>query len=281
MSRAGKLSATALRSLTAAAVIPAVLLLVWIPVLSPVFVIVLAGLAAVGLREYFGMVKALDIAAEPRCVIATGTGLVLWAGWAPAHTLSPALIAAILIVAAGHLFAGKHTLAGLASSVFGLVYVAFFAAHFALLHAVPEKGPVLVTVLLAVVIFSDSGAYFTGRALGKHKLAPVVSPNKTWEGAAGGLILAGAAMAVCSIVFTRMHENAFPSASRVILHVIIGVLIAAAGQIGDLVESMLKRNAGIKDSGALFPGHGGVLDRCDGFLFAAPVFYYLCCIQGP
>jgi phosphatidate cytidylyltransferase len=118
--------------------------------------------------------------------------------------------------------------------------------------------------LLAVVALSDSTQYFAGRAFGRRKLAPSISPAKTIEGALGGVVAAAAAgawLAPMWVIGTTWVEG-----------LALGLLLCAAGIAGDLFESMLKRSAGVKDSSALIPGHGGVLDRIDAHLFAAPVF---------
>jgi phosphatidate cytidylyltransferase len=128
-----------------------------------------------------------------------------------------------------------------------------------------EEGTSRIVLLLAVVISSDVFAYFVGHAIGRHKLAPQVSPGKTVEGAIGGL--AGAALA-SGVVATQLFKDQSPA-----LVIVIGVLVAVAGIVGDLLESLFKRYVGAKDSGALFPGHGGALDRMDAFLLAAPLLY--------
>ena len=120
-------------------------------------------------------------------------------------------------------------------------------------------------LLLAVIVVSDSAQYYTGRAFGRHLLAPAISPKKTVEGAVGGVIIGGAAM-----VFGGLRV--FPDA-RVSLLILMAAAVVAVGIVGDLFESLLKRSAGVKDSSGLIPGHGGVLDRIDSWLFAAPVYY--------
>lgn len=126
------------------------------------------------------------------------------------------------------------------------------------------SGPGVTIWLLAVIALSDSAQYFVGRAFGRRKLAPAVSPAKTVEGAAGGLV----AVAAFGI-FTAGSVLGLSPASGAFLALLLGL----AGILGDLFESMLKRSAGVKDSSALIPGHGGILDRIDSHLFSAPVFY--------
>jgi len=127
------------------------------------------------------------------------------------------------------------------------------------LHAL---RPQLLLFLLLLVVAADIGAYFAGRRFGEHKLAPKVSPGKTWEGVFGGL-LAAALMAAVGVWWFKMNTVPFMA---------LCVVVAVASVVGDLTESLFKRHAGLKDSGSLLPGHGGVLDRVDSVTAAAPVF---------
>jgi phosphatidate cytidylyltransferase len=151
-------------------------------------------------------------------------------------------------------------------ALFGVTYVGFLGAYLLLLHQLPE-GSHWLLVLTAITAGSDSGAYYCGRRFGKHKLCPLVSPNKTIEGALGGLV-AGVAGAVLMAVLLKVQVSIF-------FLVPAAVLLTGVGIIGDLTESMIKRATGTKDSGTILRGHGGVLDRIDSLLFAAPVLYYL------
>jgi phosphatidate cytidylyltransferase len=148
----------------------------------------------------------------------------------------------------------------------GLVVLlpAFFSL--AALRSMAGASGGFLWVLLIVVWAADSGAYFTGRAIGRRKLAPRISPGKTWEGAAGGLVSA----ALLGYLATRL----VPQAENLpgLAWVAVCAAVAAFSVLGDLTESLFKRMAGVKDSGALLPGHGGALDRVDGILAAAPVF---------
>ena len=135
-----------------------------------------------------------------------------------------------------------------------------------------DNGVYLAYWLIAVVIVSDTCAFFVGRRLGKHKLAPNISPMKTIEGAIGGIL--GAVIASLAIKYIFTELEVFSIDISVSISVIGGVLIGCIGIIGDLGESKLKRMAGVKDSGTIFPGHGGVLDRLDSVLLNLPVTYY-------
>ena len=135
-----------------------------------------------------------------------------------------------------------------------------------------DDGVYLAYWLIVVVMVSDTSAFFVGRRLGKHKLAPNVSPMKTIEGAIGGILGAVIASVIINYIFTELEG--FQTDISVSISVIGGVLIGCIGIIGDLAESKLKRIAGVKDSGTIFPGHGGVLDRLDSVLLNLPVTYY-------
>ena len=125
-----------------------------------------------------------------------------------------------------------------------------------------RDGPALAMTLLVIVWAADAGAWFTGRRFGRTRLAPRVSPGKTWEGVAGGVAAAAAAGAAAAWWLGRSWAEILPAA----------VLASGASVVGDLFESVLKRRAGVKDSGRLLPGHGGILDRIDGLTAAAPVY---------
>jgi phosphatidate cytidylyltransferase len=137
-------------------------------------------------------------------------------------------------------------------------------------HAVGMTGRMMVLYLIAVVKISDVGAFFTGRSLGKHKLFPRLSPKKTWEGLAGG-VLSSLGMSLAFYWFTNgaLGKVAFGLHDAIIL----GLILPIVAVIGDLFESLLKRAAGVKDSGAIIPGMGGVLDVLDSLMFGAPVLY--------
>lgn len=126
-----------------------------------------------------------------------------------------------------------------------------------------ENGPSLLMYLLLLIWIADSGAYFAGRAFGKHKLAPVISPGKSIEGVLGGLLLSAI------FVFFAAEYTGYTNS---VLFLVMSIIVALVSVYGDLFESLLKRRAGVKDSGALLPGHGGVLDRLDSLIAAAPFF---------
>ena len=164
-------------------------------------------------------------------------------------------------------FTQKNELSNFSSlglGLFGLVWSVWSILHITLIKALPE-GATLVLFLILVVSFSDIIAYFGGKRFGKSLLAPSISPKKTWEGSIFGIIGGG----LVGAVFVEHTMSMFW-----LKGLILSIVIAIVGQLSDLVESKIKRLCNVKDSGTLLPGHGGILDRIDGYLLAAPVFYY-------
>jgi phosphatidate cytidylyltransferase len=155
----------------------------------------------------------------------------------------------------------------------GIFYVGWMLSFLVLLRlepgtaAFPEAGRNFLFLALFTTFGSDTAAYFTGKAIGKHKLAPQISPGKTWEGTIAGII---GGVVIC-LLFTL--DTPLQAPLNYWQAVLLGVLVSVFGQVGDLVESLLKRNYGVKDSGNLMPGHGGILDRMDSVLFAGVVVY--------
>ena len=140
-------------------------------------------------------------------------------------------------------------------------------SHFVALRGLDEHGS-WVFLALFTTFGSDTAAFFAGRALGRHHLAPGISPGKTWEGAIAGILGA----IIVSLLFTIPSPLSLPLGYG--QAIVLGVLVSIFGQAGDLIESLLKRNMGVKDSGRLLPGHGGALDRIDSVVFAGVVVYY-------
>ena len=151
----------------------------------------------------------------------------------------------------------------------GILYIGWLLSYILELRGL-GNGRSWVFLVLFATFGSDSAAFFIGRAIGKHKLAPTISPNKTWEGAIGGLLGA----VIISLLFLLPTPVQLSTSLTWWQTVILGLLISIFGQLGDLVESLLKRNVGVKDSGKLIPGHGGLLDRMDSIVFAVVVVYY-------
>jgi len=155
--------------------------------------------------------------------------------------------------------------------VLGLVYVGFFLAHLVLIRGLEDGGHWLI-ILMGITAGSDTGAYWVGCRWGKHKLCPNISPNKTVEGAAGGMLGGLVGAVVLSLIFSVK--------ASVLMIIPLALTLSIVGMTGDLVESVLKRGFGVKDSGTLLGGHGGVLDRIDSLLLAAPCLYYILIYAG-
>ena len=183
----------------------------------------------------------------------------------------------------------EETIAGASSSIFCLLYTGLTLIALPALREQPN-GPSLVAFLLLVIWAGDTAAYYVGRAWGRHKLAPTISPGKSWEGAAAS-VAGSVLVAACLVGLAALLQEPWDSLliswlERVCPSAIVSypedlwywlglaVVLNVAGQVGDLAESALKRSAGVKDSGAILPGHGGVLDRIDALLLASPVLWY-------
>jgi len=183
-----------------------------------------------------------------------------------AIALDAALLSAFVALAALSLTSwqgGRDALGRAAASVFPMLYIGMPIGAMVALRTL--RGREALFLLLLTVMVSDTAQYYTGRAFGRRLLAPSISPKKTMEGAAGGFVFGALVMAVAG----AWWAPGIPVALRAL----IGVAVVALGIAGDLFESMLKRSSGVKDSSSLIPGHGGVLDRIDALLFAAPVYY--------
>ena len=257
------------RVVTALVVLPPLVLAIFAgpPWLAPVLV----GVAVlVGLFEFYGFLRARGI--KPLQT----TGLVLAAllflevalpAWRhlPLWPLGALLLLIVTLRRGADL---EETVPTAAGSLLGAVYLGALGGSVAALRllAPQEQGAWRLTLLLAIIMASDTVAFFVGSTWGRRRLTPHVSPNKTVEGALGGL-LGGV---IGALAVRHLGLPSMPLGHAVGL----GVLVAGLGILGDLDESLLKRWAGVKDSGTLFPGHGGMLDRLDSLLFGAPVLYY-------
>jgi phosphatidate cytidylyltransferase len=177
------------------------------------------------------------------------------------------LTAGVALVSLVEMAAGTHSLDRAALTVFGALFAGWMPAHLALIRDLRPHGETFLFMTFVSVWCMDTAAYAAGHALGRHALAPVLSPKKTWEGAIAGFL---AAVAVCAAFSHLTLKDALPMPWALG----VGALIGTAGQLSDLAESMVKRDAGIKDSGALLPGHGGMFDRFDSFILCAPAVYY-------
>ncbi len=242
-----------------------VLLLFLTPPLFFWFVVTVGALIA--LKEFFRMIGKPPGSG----VLSVGTCLIpvlAAGGGSPLAVLIGSYLALLGLVVLLIFFYTRFAdpLAFLLGSGFSVFYIALCSAFIVLLRFLPEGGSWLL-LLTAATAGSDTGAYYAGRAFGKRKLCPSISPGKTVNGALGGILAAALAVTLigCFLV---------PEVGSIKL-ALAGVLLALAGIVGDLAESIIKRGTGIKDSGTLLGGHGGLLDRIDSLLFAAPLLYLL------
>ena len=305
------------RVLTAVVLIPVVLAIVFKAPLW-LFALVVAAIIILALREYFGIAEATGIKPFRWLTYAISVlpfALLMYALWngrlyEPATDSYSYLIERLFLttwwilvflspVIFGIPVVFRKTLQGglpsVAASIFALLYIAIPLSLLVKLR-VDFFECCLVLFILFSVWAGDIAAYYVGRSIGKHKLAPVVSPNKSWEGAVASIVASGAvALLVLSFRFrlTGLFGQDWGANSGawvlykplsnqwLLIHAfVLGALTNVAAQFGDLFESALKRGAGIKDSGTLLPGHGGMLDRIDALLFAIPVVWYYARLTG-
>jgi phosphatidate cytidylyltransferase len=225
-----------------------------------------AVLVVLGVRELVALAAASDLhmALLPVMFSALMTAGVI--GMQSGSALDVAFMTALIaigLLVMGSWRGGEKALATVSVSLLPAIYIGLPIGALVAVRA--SAGPRVLFLLMLTIMVSDTAQYYTGRALGKRPLAPAISPKKTVEGAVGGFVFGTAVFAGAGAWWVP----AMPAAFRVVL----GLAIVALGIAGDLFESMLKRSAGVKDSSALIPGHGGVLDRIDALLFAAPVYY--------
>lgn len=255
------MSALVSRVVIAVLLLPPVLLLVygggwWLFALAAV-----AGVLA--LHEFYGMTRPL------RPVLLAGyfgtLAALLGAEWGPEWALGGFLSTFGFAFAFKGVAGVRPTMVSVAATVLGAAWIGLGLAHVILIREIPEHGILAVFTVVLTVFASDTAAYVTGRLFGRHRMAPNTSPGKTWEGFVAGTI------AALLVPFFALYEEGFLDVPQSLA---LGGAIAIAAPIGDLFESALKRDAGVKDTGRLLLGHGGVLDRVDSLLFAAPIFFH-------
>lgn len=233
------------------------------------FWILITVLAAIALHEYVAMM----VADQPKSIQLTGVAaglippLAAFSGY-PSAVAAGMILALLFVLGIGLFRYASFTkpLEFIIRMSFGVAYIGVLSAHLTLIRALAH-GPLWLLLLTAITAASDTGAYYTGSTFGKTKLCPSISPGKTVEGFIGGLVAGVAAAILVAAYF-------FPeiSVARV---AVVAFVLTCLGVMGDLTESIVKRSAGVKDSGTLLPGHGGMLDRIDSLLITAPALFYL------
>ena len=262
------------RILTAVVVLPFLIASILISSLWWLFVLLAAAAMVLGLWEFYLLAKKLKLQPEVAAGYLAGAALItIHLQNDPANVLLVLFV--IIAVTIGTMIA--FTLRGgpfdkmissIGATLFGVLYVPVLGSHLvALRTGFPQPlSAHLLSFFFLVLMGSDVGAYYTGRTLGKRKLAPSISPGKTWEGAVGGIV---AALLMADLA----HFWFFRELPLKYMMPLAGVM-AVLGILGDLAESALKRGAGAKDAANILPGHGGILDRLDSLLFNAPLIYY-------
>ncbi len=266
------------RLISAAVIIPALIYLFYKG--GTPFIVLIEVVIVLGMGEFYRMVEARGLAPQKGMgtLGALALGLTATTGRLDYMALCLSIVALVILANQLRSLDLTSTIIGMAVTLLGVVYVGWFLSHAILLRFPPESandlGFFFIILTIAGTFMADAGAYFTGRAYGKKKLAPFISPGKTVEGAIGGVVGGTAGIIATKLVFDWFIFEP-PGTMMPLIHcVVLGPFFVAATIVGDLAESMMKRDANIKDSGNLIPGHGGIMDRLDSILFALPAAYY-------
>ena len=276
-------SSLAQRVLSAVLLLPLIIVLVWWNIWSVAATVMVATLVA--LIELYAAFRQGGY--QPRVAVGLACALAIILALALQSTIALDLILPVLtltiivsLIAELAYESQPGSLPSWGLTLVGAFYVAWLLGHFILLRSLGtplhdsifkplgmQPGVAWIYYVCAVTWLQDTGAYFVGRQFGRHKLAPILSPKKTWEGAVGGMI--GAILTgVGCVLLLGLPITLLQGA-------LLGVVGGVVGPLGDLSESLIKRQVGLKDAGNLIPGHGGLLDRLDSLLFTAPALYYL------
>lgn len=268
------------RIITAAIFLPFLVASILIPALSPLFIAIVAAALLFGLHEFYLLARKRELKPDVAAGFLGGAALFTVFCFATSDPLQSRLdgqmiVLVLLALVIGTLIAATlrgapfdKMLGSSGATILGVVYVVLLGGHLAALRTgfAEPLAAHLLSFFFLVLMGADTGAYYAGRALGKHKLAPAISPGKTWEGVAGGVVAALALATVSHFWFFRELPLKWTLPLAAVMTVV--------GILGDLTESALKRGAGAKDAAKILPGHGGALDRLDSLLFNAPLLYY-------
>jgi phosphatidate cytidylyltransferase len=245
------------------------------------FTVAVGLIVHLGLLEYFRMAQFKGIRPAARTTL-VAVQLLLFTTQAASLTASDwfaADVAAAVLPASGAVICGwlllqpvTGSIADIAASVFGLFYLGFLPSHWIKLRALPEGGLALTLLACFLIVATDLGSYVIGRRLGRTPLSPI-SPGKTVEGALGGV--------ACAMAVGAIGGSWIGWRWGWLIGLVLGAVVALFALVGDLTESMMKRDAGLKDSGDAIPGHGGILDRIDSYLFVPAVVYSLVTLVLP
>jgi phosphatidate cytidylyltransferase len=250
-----------------------------------VFILIIVFLALAGLAEFYGLAEKRDLACFKWCgllggaLLMVGTFLHLTTKYlgindspARANDFETGFLILFVLGLCVRQLASKSNASGItaiATTLFGLMYVPWLLNFIQKINFFPGvDGKYFVLYFILITKFSDMGAYLVGSLIGRRKMIPRISPGKTWEGFGGAIFLS----TISSLVFVHFLGDKM-SGMNWIHAVILGVVLSSTAVVGDLIESLFKREAGVKDSGHLFPGIGGILDLLDSLLFNAPIMY--------
>jgi phosphatidate cytidylyltransferase len=269
------------RIITAAIALPILIASILIPWLEPVFLVLAAGAMLFGLHEFYVLARKKDLKPDVAAGFLGGAALFTIFCFATPPTPTqdrldlPTMVLVLLALTIGTLVAATlrgapfdKMIASSGATLLGVLYVVLLGGHLVALRTGFEEqlSAHLLSFFFLVLMGADTGAYYVGRAIGKHKLAPAISPGKTWEGLVGGIVTGLALATLAHFWFFRELPLKWTLP--------LAAVMTGMGILGDLTESALKRGAGAKDAARILPGHGGALDRLDSLLFNAPLIYY-------
>jgi phosphatidate cytidylyltransferase len=253
------------RILTAVVGLPLLIVIIWFG--EPWFTILIAAMSALASWEFYRMAGGLKVQPITYFGIAWVLLLIL-SPHCPYPPTLPFLITSAIVVSLIWLLFRRprdQAFTTWAWTMAGILYIGWMLRYWVQLRGL-EAGRELVFLAMFITFANDTSAFFIGRTWGKHALAPAISSGKTWEGAIGGLLSSIVTSLIISVIFTLPF-----SYWQIAL---VGFIIGVFAQLGDLTESLLKRNTGVKDAGKLIPGHGGILDRLDSLIFTGVIVYY-------
>jgi len=277
-----------LRWITAGLLVPPVIWVCWYG--GWAYVAVVIGFSLLALNEFYGLIIAKGATPHRLLGNLAAVGLTVIAYVGDASIANAALTATLLTLMILQLTKQeiREAIASVSETFFGVIYVAWLLSYAVSVRFIsvelerrfgapvdPEVGFFYMILCLTSVVLSDAGAYFVGRSYGRRKLAPAISPNKTVEGAVGGVLTGGLFALLAKFVFAVLVPGDLARDLTWGASFLFGMTLAAVAVLGDLIESALKRDAALKDAGDLLPGVGGVLDRIDSALLGIPVMYYL------
>lgn len=247
-------------------------LLITLGIIADAYIIALAAFLAalIGLYEFYQITGVCE--SRPL----TAAGIIGAAGITVSNLFFPAQLSAFICIWLLLIFIimltchEKTDITGAALTIFSVFYIPFLFSYIPLVRML-ENGRLIIWFVIVGAFITDTFAYFTGVFLGRHKLCPKISPKKTIEGAIGGTLGCGVIFTLMGYFFNRFGGTGFAMP----LLFLFGLLSAIAAQLGDLSASVIKRKYGVKDYGNLFPGHGGIMDRCDSLIFVAPLVYFV------